>query len=119
MAKLMAGFQGPAPYRRALSGAGFPKAAEDEALTPLFDYLEFCLRQVVADNELGALVDQRQDLLNDPDLHEELQMRCLHRAERQRRCPQCTVQPDGPALSERRCERQALHGFEIGALWSS
>merc|ERR1719426_675404 len=57
MAKLMAGFQGPAPYRRALSGAGFPKAAEDEALSPLFDYLEFCLRQVVADNELGALVD--------------------------------------------------------------
>merc|ERR1719267_475758 len=26
-------------------------------LEPLFEYLEFCLRQVVADNELGALVD--------------------------------------------------------------
>merc|ERR1719356_2141912 len=48
---------GQAPYRRALQGAGFQKASEDAALEPLFDYLEFCLRQVVADNELGALVD--------------------------------------------------------------
>jgi len=56
MAKLMAGLQGQAPYRRALAGS-FPKAADDAALTPLFEYLDFCLRQVVADNELGALVD--------------------------------------------------------------
>merc|ERR1719356_787252 len=48
---------GQAPYRRALQGAGFQKASEDAALEPLFDYLEFCLRQVVADNELGALVE--------------------------------------------------------------
>merc|ERR1712216_939360 len=33
------------------------KASEDKMLEPLFEYLEFCLRQVVADNELGALVD--------------------------------------------------------------
>ena len=29
----------------------------EEEMTTLFGYLEFCLKQVVADNELGALVD--------------------------------------------------------------
>ena len=57
MAKLMANAMGQAPYRRALEQTGFASAAGDQNLGPLFDYLEFCLRQVVADNELGALVD--------------------------------------------------------------
>jgi magnesium chelatase subunit H len=48
---------GQAPYRKALASQGFVKASEDKMLEPLFEYLEFCLRQVVADNELGALVD--------------------------------------------------------------
>ena len=48
---------GQAPYRKALAAQGFVKASEDKMLEPLFEYLEFCLRQVVADNELGALVD--------------------------------------------------------------
>jgi magnesium chelatase subunit H len=29
----------------------------DAEIAKLFGYLEFCLQQVVADNELGALVD--------------------------------------------------------------
>ena len=57
MAKLMGSMMGAAPYRTALEKTGFASAAGDAALTPLFEYLEFCLRQVVADNELGALVD--------------------------------------------------------------
>merc|ERR1719390_171579 len=57
MAKLMGSMMGAAPYRRALEQTGFASAAGDQNLGPLFDYLEFCLRQVVADNELGALVD--------------------------------------------------------------
>ncbi|KAH8061207.1 ligase [Aureococcus anophagefferens] len=55
MAKLMGSMMGAAPYRQALEKTGFASAAGDAALTPLFEYLEFCLRQVVADNELGAL----------------------------------------------------------------
>jgi len=43
------------PWKNALTGAGFPNA-DEEALTPLFNYLEFCLKQVVLDNELGGLV---------------------------------------------------------------
>lgn len=42
--------------KKALADAGFGDVTE-EAITPLFDYLEFCLRQVVADNEVGALMD--------------------------------------------------------------
>merc|ERR1719181_63891 len=57
MAKLMGSMMGAAPYRQALEKTGFASAAGDAALTPLFEHLEFCLRQVVADNELGALVD--------------------------------------------------------------
>jgi len=48
---------GLTPYRVALADAGFTKASKDPTLTPLFEYLEFCLKQVVADNELGALVE--------------------------------------------------------------
>ena len=57
MEKALGGMFGQAPYRKALAAAGFTKASEDKMLEPLFEYLEFCLRQVVADNELGALVD--------------------------------------------------------------
>lgn len=43
------------PWVKALNEAGFPEI-DQEALTPLVEYLEFCLNQVVADNELGALM---------------------------------------------------------------
>ncbi|WP_299402141.1 magnesium chelatase subunit H, partial [Acaryochloris sp. IP29b_bin.148] len=43
------------PWVKALNEAGFPEV-DQEALTPLVEYLEFCLNQVVADNELGALL---------------------------------------------------------------
>ncbi|MBD2460656.1 magnesium chelatase subunit H [Oscillatoria sp. FACHB-1407] len=43
------------PWIEALQEAGYPKV-DPEALKPLFDYLEFCLKQVCADNELGALL---------------------------------------------------------------
>ena len=35
----------PTPWREALMEAGFPNVNEDD-LTPLFQYLEFCLKQV-------------------------------------------------------------------------
>ncbi|MGJ3253280.1 MAG: magnesium chelatase subunit H [Elainellaceae cyanobacterium] len=43
------------PWVEALHHAGYSKV-DAEALKPLFEYLEFCLKQVVADNELGALL---------------------------------------------------------------
>lgn len=43
------------PWVKALNEAGFSNV-DQEALTPLVEYLEFCLNQVVADNELGALL---------------------------------------------------------------
>ncbi|CAM9213486.1 unnamed protein product [Chrysoparadoxa australica] len=55
MNKLFEGMMGGSPIVKALSGAGFPKVSESD-LTPLFEYLEFCLKQVVIDNEQGALV---------------------------------------------------------------
>jgi len=43
-------------YVQAIIDAGFPKIADnEEKLKPLIDYLSFCLKQIVADNELGAL----------------------------------------------------------------
>jgi len=47
---------GLTPYGNALKEKGFNKC-NDADMAPLFEYLEFCLKQVVADNELGALVD--------------------------------------------------------------
>ncbi|MBD2313877.1 magnesium chelatase subunit H [Desertifilum sp. FACHB-1129] len=44
-----------APWIEALHEAGYPKV-DPEAIKPLFEYLEFCLKQVCADNELGALL---------------------------------------------------------------
>jgi magnesium chelatase subunit H len=43
------------PWVEALHQAGYPKV-DSTALKPLFEYLEFCLQQVCADNELGALL---------------------------------------------------------------
>jgi magnesium chelatase subunit H len=43
------------PWVEALQQAGYSKV-DPEALKPLFEYLEFCLKQVCADNELGALL---------------------------------------------------------------
>ncbi|MEH2397865.1 magnesium chelatase subunit H [Nostoc sp.] len=43
------------PWVEALHKAGYPKV-ETAILKPLFEYLEFCLQQVCADNELGALL---------------------------------------------------------------
>ena len=44
-----------APWIEALHNLGYPKVDTD-LLKPLFEYLEFCLEQVCADNELGALL---------------------------------------------------------------
>jgi magnesium chelatase subunit H len=44
-----------APWIEALHQLGYNKVDAD-ALKPLFEYLEFCLEQVCADNELGALL---------------------------------------------------------------
>merc|ERR1719453_2469326 len=41
--------------KKAIAPMGFDKVSEED-LSPLFDYLEFCLRQVVADNEVGAML---------------------------------------------------------------
>ncbi|ASC71287.1 Magnesium chelatase ChlH subunit [Halomicronema hongdechloris C2206] len=43
------------PWLKALKQAGFDKV-DGEALKPLMEYLETCLEQVCADNELGALL---------------------------------------------------------------
>ncbi|MBF2076038.1 MAG: magnesium chelatase subunit H [Synechococcales cyanobacterium C42_A2020_086] len=43
------------PWLEALQEAGYPKV-DPEAIKPLFEYLEFCLKQVTADNELGAML---------------------------------------------------------------
>jgi len=43
------------PWLEALHQAGYPKV-DAERLKPLVEYLEFCLKQIVADNELGALL---------------------------------------------------------------
>ncbi|QHG18918.1 magnesium chelatase subunit H [Nostoc sp. ATCC 53789] len=43
------------PWVESLHKAGYPKV-DNAALKPLFEYLEFCLEQVCADNELGALL---------------------------------------------------------------
>merc|ERR1719269_226512 len=47
--------QGGSPMRKALKELDFD--VSDEALTPVFKYCEFCLKQVVADNEMGALLE--------------------------------------------------------------
>ncbi|MBW4542638.1 MAG: magnesium chelatase subunit H [Myxacorys chilensis ATA2-1-KO14] len=44
-----------APWVESLHQSGF-KAVDEEPLKPLIEFLQFCLKQVVADNELGALL---------------------------------------------------------------
>merc|ERR1719238_1461438 len=46
---------GGSPMRQALKEAGFD--VSDEVMQPTWDYCEFCLKQVVADNEMGALLE--------------------------------------------------------------
>ncbi|MEL7524103.1 MAG: cobaltochelatase subunit CobN, partial [Cyanobacteria bacterium J06553_1] len=46
---------GKAVWTKALHKLGY-KNVEDESLTSLFEYLQFCLKQVVADNELAGLL---------------------------------------------------------------
>jgi len=53
--QMFSALSGGSPWKKALQAEGFD--VSEEALTPLFDYIEFCLKQVVADNELGAMVD--------------------------------------------------------------
>mmetsp|Transcript_14597 Transcript_14597/g.29958 ORF Transcript_14597/g.29958 Transcript_14597/m.29958 type:complete len:1409 (+) Transcript_14597:54-4280(+) len=50
----MAGMTGGTEWRKALLAEGFDIA--DDKMGDLFAYLEFCLKQIVADNELGALM---------------------------------------------------------------
>merc|ERR1719168_32032 len=55
---MMAGFQsmmGGSPMRLALKEKGFD--VSDDAMAPTWEYCEFCLKQVVADNEMGALLE--------------------------------------------------------------
>jgi magnesium chelatase subunit H len=51
----MAGLTGGSPMKKALNAAGFSGVAE-ESLTPLSDYLEFCLKQIVANNEVSGML---------------------------------------------------------------
>merc|ERR1719223_2416013 len=44
------------PWTQAIINAGFPNVSE-ERLEPLMGYLEFCLKQVVANNELGGIME--------------------------------------------------------------
>ena len=44
------------PYTQAIIDAGFPKIQE-ERLEGVMKYLEFCLKQVVANNELGGIME--------------------------------------------------------------
>ncbi|MCT7958433.1 magnesium chelatase subunit H [Laspinema palackyanum] len=44
-----------APWVESLHQSGYPNVSTED-LKPLFEYLEFCLQQICADNELGALL---------------------------------------------------------------
>jgi magnesium chelatase subunit H len=48
-------FSGGSPMRKALLELDFD--VPDSELQPVFSYSEFCLKQVVADNEMGALLE--------------------------------------------------------------
>ena len=55
---MMSGLQnmmGGSPMKQALKEVGFE--VSDEAMTKTFEYCEFCLKQVVADNEMVALLE--------------------------------------------------------------
>jgi len=55
MAGIMDKMSGGTPWRKAVLQEGFD--VSDDKMAKIFGYLEFCLQQVVADNELGALVE--------------------------------------------------------------
>ena len=55
VAGLMDKMSGGSPWKKKISAAGFELS--DDKLAKLFGYLDFCLQQIVADNELGALVN--------------------------------------------------------------
>lgn len=55
MTKMFSSFSGGTPAKKALNEAGFKKVTEEQIL-PLMNYLEFCLKQIVADNEVGGLL---------------------------------------------------------------
>uniref|UniRef100_A0A0G4FNK7 magnesium chelatase n=1 Tax=Chromera velia CCMP2878 TaxID=1169474 RepID=A0A0G4FNK7_9ALVE len=44
------------PWTKALQTFGFDKCNEKD-MVPLFEFLDFCLKQIVADNEMGGLMD--------------------------------------------------------------
>ena len=43
------------PWITALKDCGYDRV-DPEAIKPLFEFLEFCLKQIIADNELGGLI---------------------------------------------------------------
>jgi len=51
----MFGKTAQAPYGDALKGTPYDGKIDDEKMNKQFDYLSFCLEQVVKDNELGAM----------------------------------------------------------------
>jgi len=54
---LLSGMMGSKkPWTQAIIDAGFPNVTDDQ-LKPVFTYIEFCLKQVVADNELGGIME--------------------------------------------------------------
>jgi len=53
------------PWVRALQGGEFAAADRNELIT-LFNYLEFCLEQIVKDNELGALKEALEGQYTEP-----------------------------------------------------
>jgi len=55
MRNVMNFFTGGSPWKQALAGAGFPDCDEG-ALSPLFEYLQVCLGEVVRNNELPSLL---------------------------------------------------------------
>jgi magnesium chelatase subunit H len=46
---------GKKPWTQAVIDAGFPNVT-DKQMAPVFAYIEFCLKQVVAENELGGIM---------------------------------------------------------------
>eukprot|EP00601_Ochromonadales_sp_CCMP2298_P004682 CAMPEP_0173190968 /NCGR_PEP_ID=MMETSP1141-20130122/12633_1 /TAXON_ID=483371 /ORGANISM="non described non described, Strain CCMP2298" /LENGTH=1368 /DNA_ID=CAMNT_0014115123 /DNA_START=129 /DNA_END=4235 /DNA_ORIENTATION=+ len=55
-ANLFNAFSGGSPQKKALADGGFNDVSEED-LNPLFEYLNFCLKQVVADNEVGGMLN--------------------------------------------------------------
>ncbi len=58
LSKLFGNFMGPKvkPWTQAIIDCGFPDVQE-ERLTGVMEYMEFCLKQIVANNELGGIME--------------------------------------------------------------